>query len=336
MLDARKRQVLLAIVQDYIQTAEPIGSRTIAKRHALGVSPATIRNEMADLEELGFLAQPHTSAGRIPSERGYRFYVDAIEALSVLTAVDAEFVKRQLGGILRGQQTMLDALARLVSSLTNYTSIVVGPQQLLARLKLMQAISLDENRAVLMLVLDTGVVANEVLTLPPGLTMYDLLAFCNYVNYHYAGTSLSRLKAMNFEAYAGQFHAGAQAVEQAMDSLIAGLSRTEGERVVLGGATNILNQPEFRDIAKLRAIMRVLDEHELVLRLVTSAQGASTSVTIGSENAVEALRDCSLITATYQLSGGQTGHICVLGPTRMEYARVIALLNYVTKLVSQA
>jgi heat-inducible transcriptional repressor len=335
MLDARKRQVLFAIVQDYIQTAEPIGSRTIAKRHALGVSPATIRNEMADLEELGFLAQPHTSAGRIPSERGYRFYVDAIEELPVLTAAEAEFVKRQLGGILRGQQTMLDALARLVSSLTNYTSIVVGPEQQLARLKLMQAIPLDESRAVLMLVLDTGMVANEVLALPPGLTMYDLLAFCNYVNYHYVGTSLGRLKAMNFEAYAGRFHAGAQAVEQAMDSLIAGLGRSEGERVVLGGATNIMNQPEFRDIAKLRAIMRVLDEYELVLRLVTSAQG-SVSVSIGSENAVEALRDCSLITATYQLSGGQTGHISVLGPTRMEYARVIALLNYVTKLVSQA
>lgn len=336
MLDARKRQVLFAIVQDYIQTAEPIGSRTIAKRHALGVSPATIRNEMADLEELGFLAQPHTSAGRIPSERGYRFYVDAIEELPVLTAVDAAIVKRQLGGILRGQQTMLDALARLVSSLTNYTSIVVGPEQQLACLRLMQAIPLDESRAVLMLVLDTGMVANEVLALPPGLTMYDLLAFCNYVNYHYGGTSLGRLKAMNFEAYAGRFHAGAQAVEQAMDSLIAGLSRSDGERVVLGGATNIMNQPEFRDIAKLRAIMRVLDEHELVLRLVTSVRGASASVSIGSENAVEALRDCSLITATYQLSGGQTGHISVLGPTRMEYARVIALLNYVTKLVSQA
>ncbi|MBT9176706.1 MAG: Heat-inducible transcription repressor HrcA [Firmicutes bacterium] len=335
MLDARKRQVLFAIVQDYIQTAEPIGSRTIAKRHSLGVSPATIRNEMADLEELGFLAQPHTSAGRIPSDRGYRFYVDAMEVLPVLTAVEAEIVKRQLGSILRGQQMMLDALARLVSSLTNYTSIVIGPQPHQARLKLMQVIPLDENRAVLMLVLDTGMVANEVLTLPQGLAMYDLLAFCNYVNLNLAGTSLRKLKAMHFEAYAGQFHAGAQAVEQAMDSLIAGLSRSEGDRVVLGGATNIMNQPEFRDIAKLRAIMRVLDEHELVLRLVTSAPSTSASVSIGAENAIEALRDCSLITATYRLSGGQTGHISVLGPTRMEYARVIALLNYVTKLVSE-
>ncbi len=336
MLDARKRQVLFAIVQDYILTAEPIGSRTIAKRHALGVSPATIRNEMADLEELGFLAQPHTSAGRIPSDRGYRFYVDAMEEIPALTAVDAEIVKRQLGSILRGQQMILDALARLVSSLTNYTSIVVGQQPHQARLKLMQAIPLDENRAVLMLVLDTGMIANEVLALPHGLDMYDLLAFCNYVNFHYAGTPLSKLKAMNFEAYAGQFHAGAQAVEQAIDSLIAGLSRSEGDRVVLGGATNIFNQPEFRDIAKLRAIMRVLDEHDLVLRLVTAAQGASASVSIGAENAVEALRDCSLITATYRLSGGERGHISVLGPTRMEYARVIALLNYVAKLVSQS
>jgi len=334
VLDARKRQVLFAIVQDYIQTAEPVGSRTIAKRHALGVSPATIRNEMADLEELGFLAQPHTSAGRVPSDRGYRLYVDSMETWPEVTSRDVELVKRHLGGKLRGQEVMLDALARLVSSLTNYTSIVIGPEHHQARLKLMQVIPLSENSAVVMLIVDSGMVANEVLTLPTDLPMYYLLEFCNYVNYHYAGLPLARLQAMSFEAYAGHLSADTTAFEQAMDSLIASVNRSEGDRVVLGGATNILNQPEFRDIAKLRAIMRVLDEHQLVLRLVTSAKSPSASVSIGSEHAVEELRECSLITATYHLGGGRVGHISVLGPTRMEYARVMALLNYVSKLVS--
>lgn len=335
MLDERKRQVLFAIVRDYIQTAEPVGSRTIARRYSLGVSPATIRNEMADLEELGFLEQPHTSAGRVPSDRGYRFYVDSMDVMPELTAAEAALIKRHLGGKLRSQEAVLDTMARLISSLTNYTSIVIGPAQKEIRLKLMQVVPLNEQSAVMMLIADTGVVVNEVLTIPAGIHMSDLLELCNYVNFHYSGAPLSKLQELNFRAYAGQVHAGVAAFESAMDNLIATLERKEGERVVLGGATNILNQPEFRDITKLRSILKVLEAHDLVFKLVAASATNPASVSIGAENPLEELRECSLITATYHVDGARVGHISVLGPTRMEYPRVIALLNHVSKIMSQ-
>ena len=332
-VDERKRQVLFSIVRDYIQTAEPVGSRTIARRYDLGVSPATIRNEMADLEELGYLEQPHTSAGRVPSDRGYRFYVDAIGGLPELTSAEAALVKKHLGGKLRGQELMLDATARLLSILTNYTSIVITPAQSKPKLRLLQVIPLADHRAVVMMVSDNGVVANEVLTIPDNVSFEDLADICAYINYQYNNVSLDRLHSAGFS---GRMNERVEAFERAMDSLIAGLERRESERVVLGGATNILNQPEFKDVAKLRSIMRVLEEHDLVFKLVTASASNRASMSIGAENPLEELRECSIITASYQFGGLQTGHISILGPTRMEYPRVIALLNFVGKFISES
>jgi len=333
VLDERKRQVLFAIVRDYIETAEPVGSRTIARRYALGVSPATIRNEMADLEELGFLEQPHTSAGRVPSDRGYRFYVDTMHNLPELTSAEASLIKKHLGGKLRGQELILEATARLLSSLTNYTSIVITPAQVKPRLRLIQVVPLADRRAVLMIVTDTGMVANEVVELPAGLSVDDLGELCAYLNYHYVNLPLDRMQAIEM---AGSLNRRVAAFEKAMDNLIAGLECRESERVVLGGATNILNQPEFRDVGKLRAILRVLEEHDLVFKLVTTSAANPASVSIGAENPLDELRDCSIITATYRMGGGQIGHLSVLGPTRMEYPRVISLLNFVSRFISES
>lgn len=332
-VDERKRQVLFSIVRDYIQTAEPVGSRTIARRYDLGVSPATIRNEMADLEELGYLEQPHTSAGRVPSDRGYRFYVDAIGGLPELTSAEAALVKKHLGGKLRGQELMLDATARLLSILTNYTSIVITPAQAKPKLRLLQVIPLADHRAVVMMVSDNGVVANEVLTIPDNVSFEGLAEICAYINYQYNNVSLDRLLSAGF---AGRMNERVEAFERAMDSLIASLERRESDRVVLGGATNILNQPEFKDVAKLRSILRVLEKHDLVFKLVTTSASNPASMSIGAENPLEELRECSIITASYQFGGLKTGHISILGPTRMEYPRVIALLNFVGRFISES
>jgi len=335
MLDERKRQVLFAIVRDYIQTAEPVGSRTIARRYSFGIGAATIRNEMADLEELGYLEQPHTSAGRIPSDRGYRCYVDSLAELPELTASEAALVKRQFGGRLRGQEIVLEAAARLLSSITNYTSIVIGPTPVQTRLKLMQVVPLNEQSAVLMIVADNGFVANEVIVLPAGVSTDELGEVCRFITGKYRGYAIDRLHEADFRADVGGFAMGVTAFEQAMDSLIASLERHEGERVVLGGATNILNQREFKDVGKLRDILKVLEMQELVFKLVTTAAANPLSISIGAENALDAMRDCSLITASYTIVGEGVGHISILGPTRMEYPRVIALLNYVSKIIGQ-
>ncbi|MBS3938374.1 MAG: heat-inducible transcription repressor HrcA [Peptococcaceae bacterium] len=335
MLDERKRQVLFAIVRDYIQTAEPVGSRTIARRYEFGIGAATIRNEMADLEEMGFIEQPHTSAGRIPSDRGYRYYVDSLETLPELTVVDATLIKRHFGGRLRGHEVVLEATARLLSSLTNCVSIVIGPSAAQTRLKVMQVVPLNELSAVLMLVADNGLVASEVVRLPEGLSVVDLGEVCRVITAHYQGRTIDRLHEMNFGAFAGGIGVRAETFERAMDKLISGLERLEGERVVLGGATNILNQPEFKDLAKYRDVLKVLEVQELVQKLVATSTTNPYSVSIGAENHLNEMRDCSIITARYTISGEGIGHISILGPTRIEYPRVLSLLNYISKLIGQ-
>ncbi len=335
ILDERKRQVLFAIVHDYIQTAEPVGSRTIARRYELGVSPATIRNEMSDLEDMGYLAQPHTSAGRIPSDKGYRLYVDSIRNIPALTAAEVELIKRHLGSKLRGQEFILEAAARLLSSLTNYTSIVLGPATAAARLHALQIVPLDLSRAVVMVITDGGLVVNEVVELPDSLTHHDLAVLCEMTNRACTGRTLSELRNLDLSTVLGAFNEGISAFESAMDQLIGSLQRKESEHLVLGGATNILNQPDFRDMQKLRNVLKVLEEEALVFKLVTSAAASPASVNIGSENPLEELRECSIITATYSLGGPGIGHISVLGPTRMEYGRVMSLLRFVSQIISE-
>jgi len=336
MLDERKRQVLFAIVRDYIQTAEPIGSRTIARRYAFGIGAATIRNEMADLEELGYLEQPHTSAGRIPSDRGYRCYVDSLDTLPDLTSVDLTEIKRHFGGRMRGHEIMLHATARLLSSLTNYVSIVISPSQAQTKLKAMQVVSLSDESAVLMLVADNGMVASEVVRLPEGTSAEDLGEFCKIINARYQGRTIDRLHEMDFSAFAGGIGARAEVFESTMDGLIDDFARSESERLVLGGAANILSQPEFRDLAKYRDVLRVLEVQELVYQMVANSAANPFSVSIGAENHLDEMRDCSLITARYSIFGEGVGYIGILGPTRMEYPRVLSLLGHISKLIGQA
>jgi heat-inducible transcriptional repressor len=334
LLDERKRQVLMAIVHDYIQTAEPVGSRTIARRYELGVSPATIRNEMADLEEMGYLAQPHTSAGRIPSDKGYRLYVDSLIAVPSLTSAEVALIKKHLGKKLRGQEFVLETAARLLSTITNYTSIVLSPSTATATLHALQVVPLDVGRAVIMIITNQGVVASDVVEIP-SLSAEDFQVICNMINATCAGLSLSRLKKVDLAALRGRISEEITAFEDAMDLIITSLERREADRLVLGGAANILNQPEFRDMHKLRNVLKVLEEEELVFKLVTAAAASPTSVNIGAENPLDEVKECSIITATYTLVGHGTGQISILGPTRMEYPRVMALLRFVSQVISE-
>ena len=290
---------------------------------------------MSDLEDMGYLAQPHTSAGRIPSDKGYRVYVDSIRDIPALTEAEVELIKRHLGSKLRGQELILETAARLLSSLTNYTSIVLGPATAAARLHSLQIVPLDHNRAVVMVVTDGGLVVNEVVELPETLTHHDLSVLCEMTNRACTGKTLSELRNPERSGVPGAYHSGISAFESAMDQLIGSLQRKESEHLVLGGATNILNQPDFRDMQKLRGVLKVLEEEALVFKLVTAAAASPASVNIGSENPLEELRECSIITATYNLSGQGVGHISVLGPTRMEYGRVMALLRFVSRVISE-
>lgn len=334
-LDLRKRQVLYAIVHDYIQTAEPVGSRTISRRYALGVSPATIRNEMSDLEDMGLLEQPHTSAGRIPSDRGYRFYVDSLLQIPDLKRQELTLMKRVLSSRMRGVEQIVQQLAKLLSALTNYTAIVLGPSKRSARLRQVQLVPLSQRQIYLVGVTDGGLLLHRMIHLENDIEEGSVRILQHWLNQRLAGLALDQIKSSGLTALQDELHNGIDLFEAVMDELIVSLNQPEVGKVYLGGTTNILDQPEFRDLDKVKALLELLEEDALVWELMMQVAGNGVSISIGSENALSAMQECSLVTAEYRLGDGLVGHFGLLGPTRMDYDRVLALVQGVCHTLNQ-
>lgn len=334
-LDKRKRQVLYAIVHDYIQTAEPVGSRTISRRYELGVSPATIRNEMSDLEEMGYLEQPYTSAGRIPSDRGYRFYVDFLLRVPSLTQQEIELMKRVLSLRMSSAEEIVQQLAKLLSALSNYTAIVLGPSQVQARLRQVQLVPVSSRQIYLVGVTDGGLVLNRMVEIPVAVEVESLAYLQQWLNQRLAGLTLEQIKATSLAELQHDMRISIDLFEAIVNELLGGLKQPEAGKVYLGGTTNILNQPEFHDLQKVRTILELLEEDALVWEAIAQVAGKGVSVSIGTENPLSAMHDCSLITAEYQLGGGLVGHFALLGPTRMNYERVLALVQGVCDTLNQ-
>lgn len=330
MLTERQRLILGAIVEDYIRSAEPIGSRSISKREGIGFSPATIRNEMADLEELGYLEQPHTSAGRIPSTKGYRFYVDHLIQKDALAEIDTKHIRSYVSGEMLRLEQVIQNAATVLSNLTNYTSILLGPELFSNSLQHFGIVPLNENTAVAIIVTNTGVVENRTITLPAGMSMSEMQHITNILNAKLVGVPMFQLKAklytevgQELERYAVQFEEIIKVIEEA-------LTESNEHRIFMSGTTNMLKQPEFKDVDKAKEILDMLDEAPTIMQLFQSSpQGIQ--VKIGNEFDNKAMTDCTFITATYQLDGQVLGTLGILGPTRMEYAKVIRYLETVSR-----
>ncbi|KIL38279.1 HrcA family transcriptional regulator [Gordoniibacillus kamchatkensis] len=331
MLSERQRMILSAIVDDYIRSAEPIGSRSISKRGNVGFSPATIRNEMSDLEEMGFLEQPHTSAGRIPSQKGYRYYVDHLIQHGTLTPHELNVIKLFFAEKIDRMEQVIQHVASVLSSLTNYTSIVVGPEVLSTTLKHIQLVPLNESQAVAIIVTNTGQVENKTFTIPEGLSMAELEKVVNILNARLQGVPLLQFRTKLFSEVASELSRYASGHDKLLRELEKVVNKDEENRIFLSGTTNMLTQPEFRDVDKVKSLLDLLEAPPSLIRLVASSHQGGIQVRIGSENSMEAVNDCSLITATYSIGDQFLGTIGVLGPTRMEYAKVMSLLDHVSK-----
>lgn len=328
-LNERKQRILHAVVTDYIHSAEPVGSRTISRRYDLDLSAATIRNEMSDLEELGFLMQPHTSAGRIPSQKGYRFYVDALMDATQLTLQEETY----LAGFFKQLQKMreidqiIQQTAKVLSVITSYTSLVLGPQFRRSAFKQMRLIPLDSERALVVLITDTGYIRNKVIDLPQALSSEELANIVNYLNEQLAGQTVESLSDTRLRQMRSDLYARMDLLNHMLQLLEESTDSNEG-RVFLGGTSNILNQPEFKDVEKVRHLLTLFEEgNRLSFVLETSLEGVT--IRIGTENVISEMSDCSLVTATYQLHNRPVGAIGVLGPTRMEYSKVIAVIEHI-------
>ncbi|PYI51847.1 heat-inducible transcriptional repressor HrcA [Paenibacillus flagellatus] len=330
MLTERQKLILSAIVDDYIRSAEPVGSRTISKRGDVGFSPATIRNEMSDLEELGFLEQPHTSAGRIPSHKGYRYYVDHLVKRANLSVHELDVLKLFFAERLQEMESIIQHVATVLSGLTNYTSIVMGPELMTTTLKHLQIVPLNDSSAVAIIVTNTGHVENRVISIPEGVPVHEIEKIVNLLNARLAGVPLIHFKSRLYNEVGSEIGKYVSKYEELIRMIEGVVQSDEEDRIYVSGSTNMLTQPEFKDVDKVKGILDLFDEAHTLVRLFSEAP-PGIQVKIGTENSVEAINNCSLITASYSIDGQLLGTIGILGPTRMEYGKVINLLDHLSK-----
>jgi heat-inducible transcriptional repressor len=335
MLSERQQLILQMIIEDYVHSAEPVGSRTISKRGQVKFSPATIRNEMSDLEDLGFLEQPHTSAGRIPSQKGYRFYVDHLLNPSGLASVEVMELQKMYVDTIDEMERMVQQTAQILSSLTNYTSLVLGPQVQEVKLRHIQLIPLTERSAVAILVTDKGHVENKTVSVPEGISTEEISKFVEILNKRMVGVPMNHLKSRLYSEIMSELRRYMEHYDEVMTLFNQILQSGHDGRVYLGGTAKILNQPEFQNIDKLRPLLDMLEANDTVIQLLNQQAAPGIQVRIGLENEMESLKDCSLVTATYQINGKPVGTIGVLGPTRMDYGHVISVMGHFANRMSE-
>lgn len=331
MLNERKKKILQIIIEDYISSAEPVGSRTIARKYDLGLSPATIRNEMSDLELLGYLEQPHTSAGRIPSAQAYRFYVDALIEPGTLTDNDMALIDGWYNERRRNIDDIFQSTAKILSRMTQNVSMVLTNQQTIANFCYLKFLPLDSQHAILCIVADDGSIDTNVVDIPLGMSSEEM----DYL----AGKMSKLLEDRNLRDISVEIlqnvHTDVVEDKLIFSSLLQAVRKMTGRRqeqkVFLGGTKQLLNQPEFRDVERVRNLLGILEEEKVLKDLLQGGEDSGLKVTIGSENKFTGIQDCSMVQATYRLNGQIVGTMAVLGPTRMEYGKVISVMDYLHK-----
>jgi heat-inducible transcriptional repressor len=334
LLTDRQLLILQVIIDDFIRFAQPVGSRALSKKESISFSSATIRNEMADLEELGFIEKTHTSSGRVPSEKGYRYYVDHLLSPQKLSKEEMMKIKSIFAEKIYELEKLVQKSAQILSDLTNYTAIVLGPKVSENRLKRLQIIPINDNTAVAIIVTDTGHVENKPISFPTHINLDDLEKIVNILNERLVGVPLIELKDKIYKEVVNILQQHIRNYDVFLKILAGTLTINGNEKLYFGGKTNMLSQPEFHDIEKVRDLLNIIEQEQEFYRLLKTNR-SGISVKIGTENEISALENCSLITATYSIGDKQLGTIAVLGPKRMEYSRVISLLEYFTNDLSQ-
>ncbi|MBC7541379.1 MAG: heat-inducible transcription repressor HrcA [Candidatus Sericytochromatia bacterium] len=331
-LTARQRHILDTIVQDYIRTGEPVGSRTLSKRHGIGLSPATIRNEMAELEENGLLRQPHTSAGRIPSDSGYRVFVEELMGRPTLGDEQRQQVEDSLDRTPREFQALLGQAARVLATMSQCAAIITTPEMQAETIRYVQLVPLNAQALVVVMMTSSGEIRNYAIRLSERTLDTDWVQVTNYLNAHARGLALT--EAIQVLAALSTPTDFAWSVREVLGQLWPQLRVTT--RVYTWGASLVLKEPEFAGSDRMYALVRWLeqsDEVSAVLEAMT-AQHQPVLVSIGHENTSEPLHSCSVVTAPYR-AGDAIGTLAVLGPTRMDYAQAYAVVEVVAEHLSQ-
>ncbi len=332
-LDERKRKILNAIIQTYLETGEPVGSRTLSKCEGINLSSATIRNEMSDLEDLGYIVQPHTSAGRIPSDKGYRLYVDSLMK-------DKEEEVSQMQELMIQKQDRMDhtlkKMARMLAENTNYAAMISSPQAYHSRVKFIQLSQMDEFHVVAVIVLEGNVVRNRIISVSEPLNNEGLLKLNILLNSQLVGQSLGEINLGIISQMKTQAGIHSTLVDEVLDAVAQALKAGEEVEIYTSGATNIFKYPELSDRQRAQNLIGTLEEKnqlaELVTKVMEDTQETGMRVYIGQEAPVQSMKDCSVVTATYDMGNGMQGTIGIIGPKRMDYENV---MNNMKKLMQQ-
>ncbi len=328
-LDERKKKILKAIIANYLETGEPVGSRTISKYTDLNLSSATIRNEMADLEELGYIVQPHTSAGRIPTDMGYRFYVDNL----MEEKEEIEEVKSKLLERVDRMELMLQQVAKVLAYNTNYATMVTAPNYK-KTVKFIQLSQVDIDNLLAVIVVDGNIIKNQLIHVDVELDNEDVLKFNILLNTFLQGASLEDINLEMINAMKKQAGDYGVILDQIFNGIVDAIHEANELEIYTSGATNMLKYPELGDISKTSELLEKFeDKNELSHLLEKSMNSESENgiqVYIGDETPVQDMQDCSLVTATYKMPEGATGTIGIIGPKRMDYKKVVSTLKNLT------
>jgi heat-inducible transcriptional repressor len=335
MLDKRAQTLLKTLIERYIAEGQPVGSRTLSKYSGLELSPATIRNVMSDLEEMGFIASPHTSAGRVPTPLGYRLFVDTL--LTVQPLAQAQLTELR-GALLPDQpQRVLSHASQLLSELTRFAGVVVAPRRQAPRIRQIEFLALSEKRILLIIVTQEGDVQNRILFPQRSYTPSELTAAANYLNQHFAGMDFSQIRARLHEELK---QLRADMTELMSAAVEAGSEAVGGDspQYVISGERNLLGVEELSsNMGRLRRLFDLFEQKTgLVQLLDVSNRADGVQVFIGGESGIDTLDECSVVAAPYEVNGQVVGTIGVIGPTRMAYERVIPIVDITAKLLTSA
>ncbi len=327
-LDERKTRILQAIIRNYLETGEPVGSRTISKYTDLNLSSATIRNEMADLEEMGYILQPHTSAGRIPSDKGYRFYVDTLMEEKEREVVEMKelLVERQ-----DKMEYMLKQVVKVLAANTQYATMISAPQTQCNKVKFIQLSRVDAQQILAVIVVEGNVVKSSILPVAEELSDETLLKLNILLNTHLNGMSMGEINLGMIAAMKQQAGIHSDIVSEVIDAVAEAIQRDEDLEIYTSGANNIFKYPELADQERASELISTFEEKQLLSGLVqetlSDEQKTGIQVYIGEESPVKGMKDCSVVTATYELGEGMKGTIGIIGPKRMDYDKVVGIVR---------
>lgn len=348
VLDERKMKILQAIIKNYLETGEPVGSRTISKYTDLNLSSATIRNEMADLEELGYIVQPHTSAGRIPSDKGYRLYVDnmMLEREAKLLSqeeklADKEKALGEMQELLNERvdkiETLLQHMAKALATNTNYATMITGPNIHKNKLKFIQLSEVEDGKVLCVMVLEGNIIKNKIIKIDEELDKETILKLNILFNSTLNGLTLEEINLNTISKMNMQAGDQLNLARNVLDAVAEAMSTEDDLQIYTSGATNIFKYPELSDSQRASQLISTLEEKQLLTNLISDGEGEDgkgIQIYIGDETPVQTMKDCSVVTATYELEDGLKGTIGIIGPKRMDYEKVVETIKNVKNQLS--